>query len=784
MGNIPAGLVSHRQFIIWRLEPGAVKPTKVPVNPRAPAYPASVMDPGNWLSADEAVRLSMQLGPAYGVGFVFTEELGLWFLDIDGALTPEREWNAVAQQLVQVFDGAYVEVSQSGQGIHIVGTGPVPEHGCKNKTFHLELYHTDRFMALGLQGRGDVTWRSDERVQWLVQSYFAKGAPGVEQDDVTSTPVPEWIGPVDDAELVRRAMNARSTRSMFSDKVATFADLWTANAQVLAHAYPSGSGDAWDRSMADQALMQHLAFWTGKDGERMLRLMRQSALVREKWDKHRGYLRMTCITALSLQREVCRDKLPEPGPMADIAPPAAGELPMQREVTGSTYMSASQQRDLFRGCVYVSDQNGILVAGGDVLDASRFKVMYGGYTFAMDNENARTSRNAWEAFTESQSLRPPRADTTTFRPDLPHATIVVEGGRKMVNTWWPIEIERVAGNADPFLRHLAKLLPDQRDAAVLLYYMAACVQHKGIKFQWAPLLQGVEGNGKTFFSFCVMNAVGMRYCHIPRAMDINSKFNPWVRNKLIVAIEDVYAENDKTEILEVLKPMITGRMQPVEAKGVDQVLAQICANFIFNSNHKDGVRKTPNDRRIAPLFTAQQSTSHLQRDGLSRDYFTSLYEWYQHGGMPVVNHLLATIQIPEEFNPALGGIAPVTTSTDAAIAASMGTVEQNVLEVIEQGLQGFMGGWVSSMALDKYLESKNLSRRVAPNKRRELMQSLGYDYHPALPDGRVNNLIMPDAGKPRLFVKAGHPCLSLTSAAEVARAYSAAQMPGTMATQG
>jgi hypothetical protein len=152
--------------------------------------------------------------------------------------------------------------------------------------------------------------------------------------------------------------------------------------------------------------------------------------------------------------------------------------------------------------------------------------------------------------------------------------------------------------------------------------------------------------------------------------------------------------------------------------------------------------------------------------------------------MPVVNHLLATIQIPEEFNPALGGIAPVTTSTDAAIAASMGTVEQNVLEVIEQGLQGFMGGWVSSMALDKYLESKNLSRRVAPNKRRELMQSLGYDYHPALPDGRVNNLIMPDAGKPRLFVKAGHPCLSLTSAAEVARAYSAAQMPGTMATQG
>ena len=413
-----------------------------------------------------------------------------------------------------------------------------------------------------------------------------------------------------------------------------------------------------------------------------------------------------------------------------------------------------------------------------MLDAARFRVYFGGYTFAMDNENQRTVRNAFEAFTESQALRPPKADTTCFRPDLVPGVIVRNSGRTSVNAWWPVEVESAPGNAEPFMRHLRTLLPNERDASILLYYMAACVQHKGVKFQWAPLLQGVEGNGKTFFSHCVINALSERYCHIPRPMDISSRFNPWLRNKLFIAVEDVYVEHERTEIFEILKPMITGRLQPVEAKGVDTIMGAICANFLFNSNHKDGLRKTGNDRRVAPLFTQQQTKSHLDRDGLTKAYFSSLYAWYDHGGMPVVNHMLATIKIPDEYNPALGGIAPNTSSTAEAIAQGLGTVEQNILEAIEANQLGFMGGWVSSVFLDKLLEAKGLSRRVPLNKRREVMRSIGYDYHPALPDGRVNNNVLPDAGKPRLYVREGHASISVTSAAEVARLYTAAQMPG------
>jgi hypothetical protein len=67
------------------------------------------------------------------------------------------------------------------------------------------------------------------------------------------------------------------------------------------------------------------------------------------------------------------------------------------------------------------------------------------------------------------------------------------------------------GDVSLFLAHMKKILPIPRDRSILLAYMAAVVQHQGVKFQWAPLIQGVEGNGKTLFSRCVAEAVGVRY---------------------------------------------------------------------------------------------------------------------------------------------------------------------------------------------------------------------------------------------------------------------------------
>ena len=88
---------------------------------------------------------------------------------------------------------------------------------------------------------------------------------------------------------------------------------------------------------------------------------------------------------------------------------------------------------------------------------------------------------------------------------------------------------------------------------------------------------------------------------------------------------------------------------------------------------------------------------------------------------------------------------------------------------------GFRGGWVSSLMLKRMVESSG--HRIPLALQTELLVGLGYQTHPALKDGRVHNEVMPDGGKPRLFVRADQRhLLSVDSGAEVARLYVSAQM--------
>lgn len=592
---------------------------------------------------------------------------------------------------------------------------------------------------------------------------------------LSSEPVPEWRGPIDDDDLLRRALKSHSAASVFGNR-ASFADLWEGNVEALAKVWP---GDPYNESEADAALVAHLAFWTGKHGERILSLMHRSALVRDKWDRE-DYLPRTIAEILARPGEVLQDKPIEPAG----TPQASDEAPTMRAVEGQTFLSPDAQRTLFAGCVYVQDQHKALVPGGALLKPDQFRVMFGGYCMAMDAVNERTTRNAWEAFTESQVLRAPRAETICFMPDRPPAAIIKDAGKARVNTWWPAEVRRVAGDAGPFLRHLAKVLPDPRDQQILLSYMAACVQHKGVKFQWCPVLQGVEGNGKTLFSACVAEAVGQHYTHWIDAKSIVSEFNAYLAKTVFLAIEELYVQEHAAEVIEKLKTVIAGGSgTQIQQKGVDQVSMAIVCNLIATTNYRGAIRKTPdNARRFAVFYTAQQTYADMMRDGMGGDYFPDLWAWLRTDGFAVVTELLHTYQIPPELNPARIPRAPHTSTTDLVIAESRGSVEQQIAEVIAQGTPGFMGGWVSSCMLDRLIsDTLRMGNRLSHSKRREMMQGMGYVLHPGLTDGRVNNPVMPDGKKPQLYILAGHPSAGIVGAAEIAKAYTAAQQIGAQA---
>lgn len=769
MMRLPEALKAYKQFTVYKLIPKPDgKTDKIPCDFRT-GKACSWTDPAFWTTADTAYRAALNFGDKYGVGFVLTEADPFFLLDIDHCLV-DGAWSQTALTVSQYFPGIYIEISQSGQGWHLIGSGRPPVHGCRNDALGLEFYHSGRHIALtGMSAIGDAGIDFSEQLARVIPAYFPPVDRG-NDDGWTDTECDGWNGPTDDDALIQRAMRSKSPGAIFGNR-AGFADLWSCNVEVLSKCYPD-AGKGYNESQADAALAQHLAFWTGNNCARIERLMEKSSLLRDKFDRRDGqygtYLRRTIRNAVARQFEILTDKTVEE---VDLPKPES-EPPRPRVVTGSTFVNGDQQLELFAGCVFVQDLHRILIPGGSLVKPETFKVVFGGYTYTQDGANIKTTKDAYEAFTQNQCYRPPSAKTTCFKPNEQPGGLIDQGGLTYVNKFWPVEIKRKVGDAGPFLKHLEKLLPNERDRLIALSYMCAIVQYQGHKFDWSVLFQGLPGNGKTILSYCVQEAVGHRYTFFPRADQISEKFNSWLFDNIFIGVHDVSIPSQKREIFEILKPMITDKRQSNRAMQTEGVMVDVVANFVFNCNPSDGLLKTLDDRRICPLFCAQQNVGDKERDGMTGDYFQNLIAWLKADGYEIVSELLHTWPIPAEFDPMRGCTeAPVTTSTRRAIEASSGAIEQEVKEAIEQGLPGFRGGWISSIMLDKLLESLGLARRITRFKRKEMLQSMGYVLHPGLHDGRVNNPVYPDTGKPRLFIRIDALEKNLTGAGVVAKAY-------------
>lgn len=758
---------AYRQFIVNRLEPKPDgKINKIPLCPLTLTN-ANAHDPKNWLSFDEAATTASLAGPNYTVAFVLTSNDPFYCVDIDDCREGDN-WSQVALNVMSMLPGAAVEVSTSHKGLHIFGMyqGDEPDHGCKNTALKLEMYTSGRFITLtGINAVGNCNTVHD--LSEVVRVYFPPTVQG-EAAEWTDGPVPEWNGIADDAELFEKLCGIQSASSVFGEK-ATFKQLW--------HGDISGCNN--DASSADASMATTLAWATGKDCERIERMMRLSGLVRDKWDRKDGtygtYLKRTIIKACSLCQEVYGEQQTvEPTPI-DISTTQIEE--------SFQFLGPTQQIDHFEGCYYVQDCHRVFIPTGELLKPEQFNAVYGGYQFQLDT-NGKTTKKAWEAFTESQVVRYPKPVTTCFKPTKEPGSLVIDNGRLMVNVYTPVKTECKKGDPTPFLKHLSLLIPDERDRRILLSWMAAIAQHKGKKFQWAILIQGVEGNGKTLLSRILSFIVGAKYTHYPSSHDIANPFNSWLAFKLLICIEDIYTPGHRSETEEVLKPLITNQMIEVQFKGRDQVMMDNNANFIINTNHKDGLRKHEGDRRYAIFYTQQQVVADLKRDGMDGDYFPDLYNWFDNeDGYAIVHDFLMEYKIDEEFNPASAcQRAPKTSSTDEAVSYSTGGLEQVVQEAIEEGKQGFTGGWVSSTALNNLIDNLPVRLRVALNKRRELMQKLGYDWHPALRDGRASRFLMVDQGKPRLYIKNDHPHRGITDAEVVLKTYESSQTGNSMLT--
>lgn len=713
MPNLP------NQFINWceiaDLPPK--KPRKVPCD--ANRKPIDPHNPAHWLTLEQAQSTGLN------IGFVLTDNDPYFLLDLDDIKTPEGTWDDWSQSIFAQFQNAAWEVSWSGNGVHIMGRCDASRLTDRKNKFadsKGEFYHTKRFVAFGqgLQGDIDIDW-----TETLLRVVPARDAADSAPVNYTG-PVLGWNGPTDDTVLINKAMNAAGSAAVqFGDK-ASFGDLWNCDVAKLAQVFPSPSEDEFDRSSADAALMSHLAFWTGKDYMRMDRLFRQSGLMREKYDTRPDYQQNTITGAIRHCQNVYT------GGAQDNH--KSGALP-------HGFMLFHDQREHFKGAVYVTGLNKALTPKGVLLGKDQFDIEYRAEKFQLfaNNESGGSTKSAWEAFTRSQADHP-KVDLLSFEPDKPFGAVHEDDyGISWVNSFRPHKVERIKGDVAPFLDFMAKLIPDADDRAILLSYMAGLSRYTGQKSTWAPILIGTHGIGKSsvirIIEYLIDGTTPDRvladsHCTRVESHALGSQFNCFMQGKIFGFVEELHTSSYKDSMtrLQVVKSLITDPLLTVECKGKNSFQIPNKINWLFCSNHKDAIRIDPSERRFSIFYLGSDEATG--RNGLTDQYHKGFWQWLwnDQGFAKVANYLHNEFAIPEHLDFTKGANeAPKTSHHDLAVYQSRSGNEQTLIDVLaDNESQGLRGGMASSAAIAEGFFKAGVDKAPHTKTLNGLLERVGY----------------------------------------------------------
>jgi len=266
--NIPSELKELKQWCCYRIEQRNGKTTKLPINAYNGDYGKS-NDETTWSDFGTAID-AVDLFNCHGIGFYFKEPY--FGIDIDNVKNEINDYlndsdneNNIVAEFVELME-SYSEISPSGNGIHIIVKGELPEGG--RRKGNVEMYSDGRFFTMTGNSISRFTNVTDDelgKINYLHNKYIGSSEPS------TTNNIPNSQGNgLSTDEIIRIAGNSKNGIR-----------------------FKLFLGGGWEQfydsqSEADMAFANDLAFWTNRDYQKMDEIFRQSSLYREKFDQKRG----------------------------------------------------------------------------------------------------------------------------------------------------------------------------------------------------------------------------------------------------------------------------------------------------------------------------------------------------------------------------------------------------------------------------------------------------------------------------------------------------------------
>ncbi len=242
-------------------------------------------------------------------------------------------------------------------------------------------------------------------------------------------------------------------------------------------------------------------------------------------------------------------------------------------------------------------------------------------------------------------------------------------------------------NIERVKAHIAHLLPREDEQRMLLDWLSWVVQHPGRHVNYAVLLQGVEGDGKSFFGELLRAVMGVSNVSMANANTvIKSDFTEWSYGQCVLCIEEIRLAStrgvDKWDAINKIKPFITNNIIEVHPKGKAQYNVVNTTNYMLFTNFKDALPLDENSRRYLVLFSRWQRKEDLKafKDD-HPDYYERLYTAIVESAGALRQWLLNHEQ-HSSFNPM--GDAPETAALRVMVRKSKSEFIQVLEDLIEE----------------------------------------------------------------------------------------------------
>jgi len=226
-----------------------------------------------------------------------------------------------------------------------------------------------------------------------------------------------------------------------------------------------------------------------------------------------------------------------------------------------------------------------------------------------------------------------------YMPDV-EDMIAERDGLMALNTYRPggvtpcatLEDDTEAQEAvDLFLQHVVNTFEDPKEQRIIIDWMAHVYTKPGQRVNWAVLIWGVEGNGKTVFFNILQRLIGRVNTKDISPSAISSQYNDWAAGGIVGCVEEIrIAGANKWQILDSMKPAISNDTLAIHPKGKAMFAnAPNHCSYMMTTNHSDAVPMSQNDRRFCVLFSRQEDKEALfaQHGGEAEtgEYFSRLF---------------------------------------------------------------------------------------------------------------------------------------------------------------